>query len=85
MDNVSAATWQICYDKIKTSIQDIQLFPEAGSMPAELVTLNLMQHRQVVSGQNRIIYEIKELMVYIHLICDTRKNLSLLLMRRLTR
>lgn len=85
LENFSEETWLSCYDKIKQSIHVVQLFPESGSLPVELEALHLMQYRQVVSGQNRIIYQIEKLMIYIHLICDTRKNLSGLLMRRLTR
>ncbi len=85
LKDFSKKSWEDCYQKIKQSIETIRTFPQLGHVPDELEALNLMHHRQVVSGKNRIIYEINEQLIYIHLICDARKSLGLLLMQRLTR
>jgi hypothetical protein len=47
--------------------------------------LNLTQYRQILSGMNRIIYEVRQDAVYIHLVVDTRRDLKDVLMQRLTR
>ena len=79
----SQKVWQECYSNLKKSIKRIQLFPESGNIPPELVALNFTQYRQVISGMNRIVYETQRNVIYIHIICDTRKDLNALLFRRL--
>lgn len=59
--------------------------PHSGSIPDELQALSLNHFRQVVSGMNRIIYEIRSQTVYVHIIVDSRKSLQLLLTQRLLR
>ncbi|WP_349606762.1 MULTISPECIES: type II toxin-antitoxin system RelE/ParE family toxin [Cupriavidus] len=77
--------WQETFQTIKDSIRAIQTFPEGGSVPDELADLNPQQYRQVISGMNRIIYEVREEIIYIHITCDTRRDLKTLLSRRLLR
>lgn len=77
--------WQPSYQKIQESAQMIQTFPQSGKIPEELEKLNLSQYRQVISGMNRIIYEIRQQTIYIHIICDTRKDMTTLLTQRLLR
>lgn len=78
-------TWQASYSKIKDAVAVIQSYPNGGKIPDELATLNLNQYRQVISGINRIIYEVRDGTAYIHIVCDTRKDLRSLLMRRILR
>jgi plasmid stabilization system protein ParE len=81
--NFSHHTWQESYDKIKKTIRSLKTFPETGSVPEEFKQLNLTQYRQVISGMNRIIYEVRQNTVYIHVIMDARQDLKSLLIRRL--
>lgn len=83
--NFSRATWQTTYSKLKEVIRNLQSFPQAGSIPDEIEKLNLSQYRQVISGMNRIIYEVRQNTVYIHIIADTRRDMTTLLTRRLLR
>lgn len=83
--NFSAETWQNTYDKIKAVIRNLKTFPDAGAIPDEFEKLNLSQYRQVISGMNRIIYEVRQDTLYIHIITDTRRDLTSLLTRRLLR
>ena len=83
--NFSLATWQTSYQLIKDVVRTLKTFPFAGSVPEEFENLNLMQYRQLIAGKNRIIYEIRAEIVYIHIIVDTRQDLKSLLMRRLLR
>jgi plasmid stabilization system protein ParE len=83
--NFSVETWQNSYDKIKTVIRNLKAFPYAGSIPEELEKLNLSQYRQVLSGMNRIIYEVRQDVIYIHIITDARRDLKSLLTKRLLR
>lgn len=83
--NVSLTTWQNTYDKIKEVIRNLKTFPYTGSIPEEIEKLNLIQYRQVISGMNRIIYEVRQDTLYIHIIVDGRRDLTSLLTRRLLR
>lgn len=79
----SGQTWQNTYGALKTAIRHLATQPYAGSIPEEIERLNIHQYRQILSGMNRIIYEVRGDTVYVHIIADTRKDLSTLLMRRL--
>ncbi|VVO13063.1 hypothetical protein PS718_03586 [Pseudomonas fluorescens] len=81
----STQTWQSTYANLKIAILGLADLPYSGSIPEELEKLNLGQYRQVVSGMNRVIYEVREKTVFIHIIVDTRKSLPALLMKRLLR
>ena len=83
--NFGGDTWQASYTRIKDAVNTIETFPLGGNVPEELDRLNLTQYRQVVSGMNRIIYEVRQEIIYIHMICDTRKDMKSLLTRRLLR
>jgi plasmid stabilization system protein ParE len=79
----SNPTWQTTYGSLKNAIRHLGTQPYSGSIPEEIEKLNLSQYRQVLSGMNRIIYEVREKTVFVHIIADTRKNLPALLMKRL--
>lgn len=83
--NFSADTWRTSYAKIKEAIHNLQNFPQAGSIPEEIEKLNLTQYRQVLSGMNRVIYEVRQEVVYIHIVVDARRDMTSLLTRRLLR
>ena len=83
--NFGKDAWQASYAKIKDAVNTIGTFPLGGNIPEELERLNLTQYRQVVSGMNRIIYEARQEIIYIHIVCDTRKDMKSLLTRRLLR
>lgn len=75
--------WQDSYSQIQDAVGTMAEFPDSGSIPDELRNLGLAQYRQVVAGMNRIIYETRNNTVYIHIVCDTRRDLRSLLMARL--
>lgn len=83
--NFSIETWQNSYDQIKAVIRNLKIFSYAGTIPDEFEKLSLSQYRQVVSGMNRIIYEVRQDTLYIHIITDSRRDLKALLTRRLLR
>ena len=78
-------TWQSSLKTLKESIQNLQTYPYAGKVPDELHALNPGQYRQIISGMNRIIYEIRQETIYIHLVCDNRRDMQDLLNRRIMR
>ncbi|HOY21634.1 MAG TPA: type II toxin-antitoxin system RelE/ParE family toxin [Cellvibrio sp.] len=85
LKHFSVDVWRSSYTNIKQVIRNLQAFPEVGAIADELEKLNLAQYRQVLSGMNRIIYELRQETIYIHMIVDSRRDLSGLLARRLLR
>jgi toxin ParE1/3/4 len=83
--NFSLETWQNTYSNLKRAIRNLKTFPYAGSIPDEVEKLSLSQYRQILSGMNRIVYEVRQDTVYIHVIVDARRNMNTLLTRRLLR
>ncbi|AMO97612.1 plasmid stabilization system family protein [Collimonas fungivorans] len=83
--NFGHETWQASYGKLKEAVLGLEDFPLKGKVPEEIQSLNLTQYRQVISGMNRIIYEIRQQTVFIHIVCDTRKDMRSLLTKRLLR
>ncbi|OAK66741.1 plasmid stabilization protein [Variovorax paradoxus] len=81
--NFGPAAWAGSYGKIKETVAMIEAHPHSGRVPDELENLNTAQYRQLISGMNRVIYEVRADTAYIHLVCDTRRDLKGLLMRRM--
>ncbi len=77
--------WRASYRKIRDAVIRLKKFPFEGHVPDELTSLNVTQYRQVIAGMNRIVYEIRGETLYIHIVCDTRKDMQSLLTRRLLR
>ncbi len=85
IETLSAEVRRRAYTGLRESIGNLQAFPLAGTIPAELEKLHISQYRQVVSGRNRIIYEVKQDVIYIHVVADTRRDMHALLTSRLLR
>nr|WP_253219605.1 type II toxin-antitoxin system RelE/ParE family toxin [Pseudomonas chlororaphis] len=81
----STAIWQSSYGNLKQAIRQLATLPYAGVIPEELEQLHIGHYRQILSGMNRIIYEVRDATVYIHVIADTRRDMQSLLMKRLLR
>jgi toxin ParE1/3/4 len=77
--------WQATLTTLRESIHTLQTHPHAGRIPDELSTLNPGQYRQIISGMNRIIYEIRAQTIYIHIVCDSRRDMQRVLMQRIIR
>ena len=83
--NFGNHSWQSTYANIQEAVSTIQTFPFGGRVPEELERLNLTQYRQVIAGMNRIIYEVRQEIAYVHIVCDSRKDMKTLLTKRLLR
>ena len=83
--NFGRIAWRTSYKQINHAVIRLKTFPLEGYVPDELASLNVTQYRQVVAGMNRVIYEVRGQMLYIHIVCDTRKDMLSLLTRRLLR
>jgi toxin ParE1/3/4 len=70
-------------DKIHSSLESLSGQPERGSVPAELKTLGIVRYRQVFFKPYRIIYHVRDRRVIVNLIADGRRDMLVLLQRRL--
>lgn len=83
--NFGKLAWDSTYLQIKSAIRSLRDFPASGAIPDEIAELQLGQFRQVIAGMNRIVYEIVGNVVFVHIICDTRRQLRSTLTRRFLR
>ena len=81
----TADTWRTTYAHIKEAVCKLANAPQAARMPEEIDKLHLTQYRQWRSGMNRLIYEVRQEVIYIHIIADARRDMNTLLTRRLLR
>ena len=77
--------WADTLSRLRATTDSLKTFPLAGAVPDELADLGSERYRQLVSGKNRVIYEPAAGIVYIHIVCDVRRDLRGLLNRRLLR
>lgn len=71
-------------DRITAAAEGIGRSPHSGSQPPELPSGMEAEYRQVFFKPYRLIYEVRESKVTIHLIADGRRDLQSLLLRRVT-
>jgi toxin ParE1/3/4 len=71
-------------DRIQSKLESRREKPERGSVPAELRNLGVTRYRQVFFRPYRIIYHVRDQRVIVNLIADGRRDMSVLLQRRLT-
>jgi toxin ParE1/3/4 len=72
-------------DCLAEAADSIAEFPYRGSRPHELPSGMEAEYRQVLFKPYRVIYEVRQTEVIIHVIADGRRNLQSLLLRRLTK
>lgn len=70
-------------DEIQAKIKSLKSQPGRGSVPHELRTLGMDKYREVFFKPYRIFYHVREERVIINLIADGRRDMSVLLQRRL--
>ena len=81
-DSVEAAVHVL--DQIETRIDSLERQPGRGVIPHELRALGIDRYRELFFGPHRIIYQVRDKQVVVHLIADGRRDMLALLQRRLT-
>jgi toxin ParE1/3/4 len=76
-------TWLATFASIEDAVTLLTKFPQSGAIPPELAELGLPGFHQVIAGMNRIVYQIDDPDLIVHLIVDTRRDLKDVLARRL--
>lgn len=70
-------------DRIEKTFTDLSELPERGAHPKELLALGIRKYREVFFKPYRIIYRIRDDIVYVLLIADGRRDMDTLLQSRL--
>jgi plasmid stabilization system protein ParE len=70
---------------IKDEINILKIYPAKGSLPQELENLGLLNYKQVLVEQIRIVYQVSDQVIYIHIVCHTRRDLAAIVKRRAER
>ena len=73
------------FSSIEEKVQNLKNFPEQGKIVSELEKQNIIDYRELIEGNYRIIYTVQEDTIIIHTIIDSRRNLEDLLIQRLMR
>lgn len=81
----SQAAWLEISSHLRSVLKTLADSPQAVSVPPEIQMLNLDEYRQVMAGMNRIIYEVRHDMVFVHAIVDARRDMVSVLTKRLLR
>jgi len=71
-------------EQIQLKLDSLCLEPERGSIPRELRNLGIDRYRQIFFKPYRIIYQVRGKRVIVSLVADGRRDMSVLLQRRLT-
>ena len=78
-----AKVWAGVDADFKKMLNDIGQMPWSGSIPEEIKAIGLGDYRQRLVGQTRVIYQLKDGQVYVHLFVDTCRDFSSMLQQRL--
>ncbi|REG48470.1 plasmid stabilization system protein ParE [Paraburkholderia sp. BL6669N2] len=85
LKSFGAQTWKQTSAELAVTFDNIRQFPQSGYVPAELSDFGGLNFRETLSGHNRVIYEVRDNTIYIHVVADTRRDLRTLLQKRLLR
>ncbi len=70
-------------DKLMEVTASLAAFPERGSYPKELLQLGIREYRQAHFKPYRLIYRVTGKQVFIYMIADGRRDMQMLLTRRM--
>ena len=70
-------------EEMLNEVKSLREWHNRGAFVPDLEDLHLTTHRQLLAGQNRIIIERGQDVVYIHMIAHTSRDLEALIRRRL--
>ena len=77
--------WMSVEADFKKMLKQIADMPLAGSVPEEIEAIGLVHYRQRLVGQTRVIYQIKEAEIFVHMFVDTNRDFPSILYDRLMR
>lgn len=70
---------------LEKRVEELKEYLERGRVVPELKKQNILEYRELIEGNYRIIYAIEDKNVIIHTIIDSRRNIEELLIKKLLR
>ena len=80
----SDKNWLTTKKAIQAELAAISKNPLARPAPPEVQDIVATQYRQGLTSYHRIIYEIVNDVIYVHIICHQRKDMMQILLRRVS-
>ena len=80
----SDKNWPATRKAIQAELAAISKNPLACAAPPEVQEIVATQYRQGLTTYHRIIYEIVNEVIYVHIICHQRKDMMQILLRRVS-
>ena len=80
----SDKNWPATKKAIQAELSAIRKNPLARATPTELQDMATTQYRQGLTTYHRIIYEVTDDAIYVHIICHQRKDLTQILLKRVS-
>ena len=80
----SDKNWLTTKKAIQAELAAISKNPLVCAAPTELQDMATNQYRQGLTAYHRIIYEVTDDAIYIHIICHQRKDLTQILLKRVS-
>jgi plasmid stabilization system protein ParE len=71
--------------RIDTRLEELRQYPQKGRIVPELEKKSITDYRELIEGNYRIIYHIKERNVYVLSIIDGRRNFEEIIVTKLMR
>jgi toxin ParE1/3/4 len=84
-NSVNAEFSKNLFYAIEEQVNKLKDYPELGRIVPELEKQDIVDYRELIEGNYRIIHEIQEHSIIIHAIVDSRRNLEELLIKKLMR
>lgn len=72
-------------ETIETRVNELKKFPERGRIVPELEEQHILDYRELIEGNYRLVYAVQEDMVVIHTILDGRRDFEELIINKLVR
>ena len=70
---------------LEERVKELKNYPERGRVVPELEKQNIVEYRELIEGNYRIIYSIQDSTVIIHTILDGRREIEDILINKLMR
>ena len=71
--------------RLEERVRELKDYPERGRVVPELEKQNIVEYRELIEGNYRIIYSIQDSTIIIHTILDGRREIEDLLISKLMR
>ena len=81
--NFGKEVYKNVLNTIKSDLNKLKEFPGLGHVPEEFEEFNLIQYHQIISAKNKIIYEVTGKTIFVHIVCNFRRDLKTLLTQRI--